>query len=300
MKNPSLTKKSLDRLCGHYGTAYLETDPLRFLHHYSDPRDQEVAGFLSSVFAYGQVSQIFKNLEGIFAMFPGRIVEPLLENGISDWRKRCRGFSYRFQKSEDLAFLLWLIRRILLRHGSLENSFRTFYLPARRDQHPVKQALSDWIDYLRGNLNDYPYQNRFRSHQGVHHLLPDPKTGSPCKRLNLYLRWMVRGPDGLDLGIWKSVPTHELILPLDTHTARICRYVGLTSRSAPSWTMAEEITESLRELDPKDPVRYDFSIARLGILALCLRNTEKNECSACELKRICRAIKPGKHSRKST
>ena len=287
MKNPILMKESLDRLCTNYGSAFLQTDPLRFPHLYKDPRDQEVAGFLSAAFAYGHVSQIFKTLENIFSLFPGGIVNPLLEHSLSHWRKRCRGFSYRFQQSEDLACLLWVLRELLQRYDSLEKSFLPFYNQTKEDSPPLKTALSKWVQYLRGRLAAYPYRKEFRSLRGIHHLLPDPESGSPCKRWNLFMRWMVRGPDGLDLGIWKSVPTGRLIIPLDTHTARICRYLGMTSRSAPSWSMAEEITESLRTLDPEDPVRYDFSIARLGILARCTKKREINSCSGCELKRIC-------------
>ena len=99
----------------------------------------------------------------------------------------------------------------------------------------------------------------------------------------------LRGPDGVDLGVWKSISTNELILPLDTHTARICSYLGLTSRRSPSWVMAEEITESLRSLDPVDPVRYDFSISRLGILARCSKKAKKAQCRSCLLRAICLA-----------
>jgi len=101
----------------------------------------------------------------------------------------------------------------------------------------------------------------------------------------------VRGPDGLDLGLWKTVSPSDLIIPLDTHTQRISRYLGFTGRTSPSWIMAEEITRALRELDPEDPVRYDFSIARLGILNRCSRRDPQKRCSDCDLQDICREKK---------
>jgi hypothetical protein len=125
------------------------------------------------------------------------------------------------------------------------------------------------------------------SNRGIFHLLADPASGSPCKRWNLYLRWMVRGPDGMDLGLWKSVDPRQLILPLDTHTARISRYLGFTQRTTPTWAMAEEITRSLRGLDPEDPVRYDFSMARLGILNRCSKRSGTCQCQGCVLEGIC-------------
>jgi len=294
-----LLKESLDNLQEGYGTAYLQSDPLLYLHAYSDPQDQEVVGFLASAFAYGQVAQILENQRRILTPLGDSVADAIRKGHISRWRRVYKGYAYRFQRSDDLIMLLWLLKRVIRRFGSIQASFLRFYLPAKDGPQPVRAALVEWVGFLREQLRSYPGWHVTQDKRGIYHLLPDPSSGSPCKRWNLYLRWMVRGPDGLDLGIWKSVPTRHLLLPLDTHTARICRYLRLTRRVAPSWAMAEEITQDLRNLDPNDPVRYDFSIARLGILARCTRRVDRTRCISCELTRVCHA-KDDRSSRNSS
>jgi uncharacterized protein (TIGR02757 family) len=114
----------------------------------------------------------------------------------------------------------------------------------------------------------------------------DPTDGSACKRLNLYLRWMVRGGDGLDLGLWDAIPRRQLILPLDTHLARLVRALHLTRRRTPGWLMAAEATRSLALLDAEDPVKYDFSLSRHGILDLCVHGREPLDCPGCPCPRV--------------
>lgn len=285
----SLLKASLDKLQEGYGAAYLKSDPLLFLHKYAAPRNQEIVGFLAAVFAYGHVPQINQNLQRILTPFPEALAEAVQKGSIAQWKSIYKDYGYRFQRRDDLIMLLWLLKRVLQDFGSIEASFLEFYLPEKSRHSPIRNALREWVRFLRDTLRSYPEWIRMKRLRGIYHLLPDPSSGSPCKRWNLYLRWMVRGPDGLDLGIWKSVATRHLILPLDTHTARICRNLRLTNRVAPSWEMAEEITQALRDLDPDDPVRYDFSVARLGILARCPKRMDRTRCVSCELTRICYA-----------
>ena len=120
------------------------------------------------------------------------------------------------------------------------------------------------------------------------HLLPHPDRGSACKRLNLFLRWMVRGPDGVDFGLWREVPAGELVVPLDTHVHRIGRFIGLTRRKDLSWKTAEDVTRRLRQLDAEDPVRYDFALSHLGISGTCASRKDLRRCADCPLKPICR------------
>jgi uncharacterized protein (TIGR02757 family) len=121
----------------------------------------------------------------------------------------------------------------------------------------------------------------------VRAFLSDPASGSACKRLNLFLRWMVRPDDGLDLGLWAPVRPDQLVIPLDTHEARISRYLGLSDRRTVDWKMAVEVTEGLRRLDPSDPVRYDFALSRLGILDECPRRRDPVKCRRCPLVPVC-------------
>jgi uncharacterized protein (TIGR02757 family) len=285
--SPSI-KQSLETLYLTYDKSYLDTDPLRFAHRYSHPLDREVAAFLAAVFSYGQVGQIQTTLTRLFLPFPTELRKPLTELPLTRLRTIYRDFSYRFQNADDLIQLLGLLQQTLREYGSVENSFLPHYLPVKARPDAVRVSLSSWVCSLRDRLPARRTSLSRDSNRGLFHLLADPSTGSPCKRWNLYLRWMVRGPDGMDLGLWKSVGTHQLILPLDTHTARISRYLGFTERTSPSWAMAEEITDSLRELDPEDPVRYDFSMARLGILNLCSKREKHNHCASCPLEKLCR------------
>ena len=123
--------------------------------------------------------------------------------------------------------------------------------------------------------------------QGVRYFLPSPRDGSACKRLNLFLRWMVRRGDGLDFGLWREVSTAKLVIPLDAHVSRIARYIGLTDRPTPSWRTALEVTARLRRFDAEDPVKYDFSLCRLGILKLCPKKRNLTKCRNCSLVEVC-------------
>lgn len=282
-------KRSLEALASAYGSTYLDTDPLQFAHRYQHPGDREVAGFLSAVFAYGQVRQILATLEKVFAPFPDRVRATLLHTSTSRWRSLYRNFSYRFQDADDLVDLLVLLREVLSEYGSLESAFAVHYVPVKDRPEAIRLSLQGWVGNLRARLPVRQIRRGGRSaRRGVLHLLADPGSGSPCKRWNLYLRWMVRGPDGTDLGLWRSVEPRSLVLPLDTHTARISRYLGLTRRRTPSWAMAEEVTRALRSLDPEDPVRYDFAMARLGILNRCSHRGGIHQCAGCFLEAVCR------------
>ncbi len=122
---------------------------------------------------------------------------------------------------------------------------------------------------------------------GVRFFFPSPSGKSPCKRLNLYLRWMVRRGDDLDFGLWEQVDPARLVIPLDTHVARISRHLGLSQRKTADWKMAEEVTDALKELDPLDPVKYDFSISRLGILERCTKKRSASMCRECVINDVC-------------
>ena len=128
----------------------------------------------------------------------------------------------------------------------------------------------------------------FKRRHGVRFLLPSPSEGSACKRLNLFLRWMVRAEDGIDCGVWTRVSSRQLVIPLDTHIARISSYIGLTEMRSPGWPMALDITRSLRRLDPGDPVRYDFALCHLGIAGDCPRKRNLQKCARCPIVAICR------------
>jgi uncharacterized protein (TIGR02757 family) len=186
----------------------------------------------------------------------------------------------------DAAAVIAALGRVRDRHGSLGAWFLAGYDPQAPDLAP---ALAIFLDGIRAELvygrkrgpalTDLP--------QGVRTFFSDPRAGGACKRLNLYLRWMVRPDDGVDLGLWPAVSPAQLTVPLDTHVARISRYLGLTSRRTPDWKMAAEVTAGLARFDPGDPVRYDFALSRLGILDRCPRRVNPVKCVACPLVPVC-------------
>jgi uncharacterized protein (TIGR02757 family) len=177
---------------------------------------------------------------------------------------RTGGFSYRMTDARDVACLLYGAGAMLREHGSLGSAFAKHY----RLEGSVRGALGGFVDELCAP--DFtPITGRRSPTRRLKHLLPHPDRGSACKRLNLFLRWMVRGPDGVDFGLWREIPRAALIVPLDTHVHRIGRFIGLTRRKDLSWRTAEDITARLRHLDAEDPVRYDFALSHLGISGTC-------------------------------
>jgi uncharacterized protein (TIGR02757 family) len=278
-------KAYLDRLAAEYDHRYLATDPLAFVHRYREPEDREVAGLLASCLAYGTVRSIARSVET--ALRPLGPAPAAALDGLSDEAllAQYRAFRHRFTRGRDLAALLAAAREMRRSHGSIGEFFREGHSPTAAT---VREALVSFVDRALATDLAAFYRRPPRRGTGIRFLLPSPRDGSGCKRLNLYLRWMVRRGDGLDLGIWKGAEPRQLLMPVDTHVARIASYIGLTRRRSPGWGMTEEITDSLRALDPRDPVRYDFALCRLGILDACPRRRDPVQCAQCLLVPVCR------------
>jgi uncharacterized protein (TIGR02757 family) len=196
------------------------------------------------------------------------------------------GFLYRFNRPPDVAALVAAAGAVRARHGSLGARFGALFAVAAGSPDPTRAALAAFARELR----EEPAARRAlgsRPARGLLHLLPDAAGPGACKRLNLYLRWMVRGPDGVDLGVWRGVPASALVVPLDTHVARIARALGLTRRADATWRTAREITDALRAIDPADPVRFDFALCHLGMSGACPRRRDRERCAACVLLAEC-------------
>jgi len=277
-------KTILDRLYAARSPAHLANDPLSFCHRYADPADREVAAVIASAFAYGNVAVILRTLEGIFAALgpaPRRAVERF------DPKQGLRGFSgfkHRFNDGRDLCALLWALRSMIERGGSVESFFLAGHDPLSED---VTEALNRFRDAVLGldyrpvfGVSAIPGDSYFPF------LFPAPASGSACKRLCMFLRWVVRPADGIDLGLWRGMSPSQLVIPVDTHIQRICGYLGFTRRRSADWRMAREITAALRQLDPLDPVKYDFSLAHLGISEGC-DGSDPTVCLACAIVGIC-------------
>jgi len=238
----------------------IEPDPLQFLHRYSNPADIELIGFLSSVFAYGNVKQIITTIEKITALLTPAPVAFLINSNRHTIKKTFEGICHRFYSEEDVITLFIVLKSIYKEYGMIKNLFLRFY---DGKENNIKSAISG---FSKAFLSIAEKEKRNITH-GVVFMCPDPEKGSACKRMNLFLRWMVR-KDELDFGLWHEIPASELIIPVDTHIARICRQLKLTGRKNADWKMAEEITENLRKFDPADPVKYDFAICHIGMRKL--------------------------------
>ncbi len=283
MIRPAL-KPYLDRLSAEYDHRFLATDPVSLVRRYQDPEDRELAGLVASCLAYGNVAAILASVEDALSRLGNRPASALDPLSDADLRGRCRGFRHRFTRGRDLAALLASAREMRRSHGSLRGFFLAGHDPGRET---LREALISFVDRaLDRDLSAF-YTRRPRAGEGIRFLLPSPREGSGCKRLNLLLRWMVRKDDGVDLGLWREVPSRQLLMPVDTHVARIAGYIGLTARKSQGWEMTEEITAALKRLDPLDPVRYDFALCRLGILEACPRRRDRLKCAACPIRRVC-------------
>lgn len=271
----------LERLYARYNhRAFVPPDPLQFVYRFSDRRDVEVAAFLAAALAYGRVRQIERSLTQLFDRMNGAPYDFTMRLD-GDRRAGLRTWKHRFTTGDDIADLLDLFRRVLDDHGDLE----TFFLQGHREEHPTAlPALSTFCDSLC-RLHADTHQGQVSD--GVGYLLASPSRGSASKRLHLFLRWMVRN-DEVDIGLWRGIDKAKLIVPVDVHMARLCRILGFHNDRTISQATAVKITEAFSEIEPADPVKYDFSLSRIGILANCTGH-DRPECTRCELSELCRS-----------
>ncbi|MGH9868940.1 MAG: TIGR02757 family protein [Candidatus Polarisedimenticolia bacterium] len=278
-------KRRLDRLYETYGSGYLHTDPVCFPRRYARPDDREVAGFLAAVFAYGRVPQIQASVDRLLGLMGDSPAAFVRGFDPRHGRRLLRGFVHRFNDARDTGLLLHFMRQMMERSGSLEGFFLEGDAAGSDD---VGSALSSFARRaLSLDCSPYYRTGRLPDDAGVRFFLPSPEDGSSCKRLNLFLRWMVRPDDGVDMGVWRGVSPARLVIPLDTHVSRIASYIGLTTRRTVGWPMAMDVTRRLRRLDPDDPVKYDFALCRLGILDACPRARDAVKCAGCGLRSLC-------------
>lgn len=274
-RRPSL-QTHLDDLRGRYGApADLDQDPLSLVLPYKAPLDREVASFLAATLAYGRVGPMIRAIQAALAPLGPEPAAWLRAHGPGEARRllqrELRQWVWRFHTGPDVVAWLEAWRRLDRESGR--------GLEPHLSEGPPDEALSRLVRRLRRELPD-TYGTRFS--------LPDPLEGSACKRWRLLLRWMVR--DGWpDLGLWRELKASELIIPLDTHVARVSRFVGLSQRATPDGRMAEEITAHLRKLDGADPLKYDFALSHLGIQGDCPGARHRQHCRGCALFPVCRA-----------
>ncbi|HEY2029108.1 MAG TPA: TIGR02757 family protein [Myxococcales bacterium] len=263
--------------------ARVRGDPVELPHRYRDAQDIEVSALLAAAVAYGRVDLFKPRLTALLERLgksPARIARTASAAQLLELTK---DFEYRMTGPRDVACLLYGAGAMLRRHGSLGASFTAHF----QRLGTVREALGAFVDELCGE--DFtPITGQRAPSRRLKHLLPHPSRGSACKRLNLFLRWMIRGPDGVDFGLWRGVPASALVMPLDTHVHRIGRFIGLTARKDLSWRTAEDVTRRLRSLDADDPVRFDFALSHLGISGACASRRDEVRCKGCTLRPVCR------------
>jgi uncharacterized protein (TIGR02757 family) len=260
-------------------------DPVQFVHRYSDAPDREVVGFIASAFAYGNVKSVLASVEAIVGRLGAHPASFVAGFDPESHRGMFRGFRHRWSDARDLTTLLWILGRLLESYGTLEQAFVA--------GGPVTSPVAGLLDRFSTTALAFGHERFYTdedlaTRRGVRYFFSRSSDLSACKRLNLYLRWMVRPADGIDCGVWSRLSPSRLVIPLDTHVARISRYIGLTRTASPGWKMAEEVTASLRLLDPEDPLKYDFALCHLGIAGDCPKKRDPVKCLRCPIRPVCR------------
>lgn len=274
-------KPTLDGLYQSFNQADSATDPIQIVRRFLVNDDREIVAFIAAGLAFGRVSSVMHSIERVVAVMgsspaqyvrdftPARDREPLLD------------IVHRWIRGADIVALLWVLHQMLASHGSLEG----FFLEGDTGGDDVRDALDSFSRRAMA-LDLRTAYGRVPGRPGIGYFFPRASAGSACKRLNLFMRWMVR-QDALDLGVWTRVSPSRLIVPLDTHIIRVGRCLQLTKYTSPGWAMALDITRVLRTLDPADPVKYDFSVCHLGMMNACGFETPRGN-TQCPLKGVCK------------
>ncbi len=270
-------KQFLSQIENNYQRAqFLSSDPIEFVHHYQDPWDQEAIALLASLLAYGNVRQIRKSIQEAItriselAESPRDFVSQLQDPAfLKKSLQHFEDYVHRFNTGRDIIRLFELLNQSWRTHGSLGGHFLSYLCP---EDETIESALNQLITNWKEAKSSFTFPKSF------YYLLTAPQDGSCCKRWCMLLRWMGR-KDEVDLGLWmqasplcstfpagRTLESHQLVMPLDTHTGRLSQSLGLTQRKSLNWKAAIEVTKSFKALDPLDPVRYDFALSRLGML----------------------------------
>ncbi len=244
-------KDFLDEKADRYNSpAFIESDPIQIPHGFRNKEDIEISGFFAATLAWGQRPTIIKNASRLMKLMDDAPHDFILNHQPVD-RKRFKGFVHRTFQYDDMLYFVASLQNIYRKHGGLENVFHPL---------PHEDNMKGALGRFRQVFFELEHLPRTEKH------VSDPFRNSACKRLNMYLRWMVRSDRaGIDFGLWKETPPSLLSCPLDVHTGNVARKLGLLSRRQNDWKAVEELDQALRTLDPSDPVKYDFALFGLGV-----------------------------------
>lgn len=245
-----ITQLELEKLVEKYETKdFIKDDPIQFPHRFNNHQDIEIAAFLASLFAYGNRKTFIKKLDTLFNIMQNKPLEFVLNFKA----EKLKGFNYRFAKDFDVIEVFRILNKLYGQDKGLKALFEYGY----NMDNSILTMFKTVIDYFYSNV-----QNEVG--MGFYHLIPNPKNGGAMKRMNMFLRWMVRkGP--VDLGMWDFIPAAELLIPLDVHVARVSREMGLLNRSSNDFKAVLELTQNLKKINPQDPTKFDFAMFGLGV-----------------------------------
>lgn len=251
MNKPEIKDFLEEKYRQYASIVFIATDPIQIPRSYSRKEDIEIAGFLAATLSWGQRPQIIRFVKLLLNQMGESPYEFIMEANPLDLKPLSKFYYRTFNGLDCLAFIKSLQR--IYRGGS---SIHQVFVEGYQKEQSVKGAITHFRSIFLGN--DFPV--RSQKH------ISNPTTGSASKRLNMFLRWMVRPPkEGVDFGLWPEIPTSALMLPLDVHSGRVARALGLLTRKQNDWKAVEEVTQNLRIFDPNDPVKYDFALFGLGV-----------------------------------
>lgn len=243
-----------------HSTYHRERDPVSLVHLYKESRDREIAAFFTALLSYGNVRTILASAKTVLKTLAPSPYQSLVDGA---YLKRLARFRHRFTTGDDLEIIAAWVSTALRTHGSIEAFFADSPHPPAS---PMKILLGDFVRRLETLPIPRELESKRRKRaQSLKYLLSDPERGSACKRLNMFLRWMVREEDGIDFGLWHSLSPRQLFLPVDTHVLQALRALKWTKSKQATWKVSEEATEYLRLYSPEDPIRYDFALCHLSM-----------------------------------
>lgn len=230
---------------------FISSDPIQIPHLFSDPLDIEISAFLAATIAWGQRITIIKNAHRLVALMDNAPYDFIINAGIEDF-KRFEYFVHRTFNGIDCVLFIKSLQYIYKNYGGLGVLFQRSFIE--------NNEIKDVLIHVRKIFFEVQHLQRTEKH------FSDVSKGASAKRLNMFLRWMVRNDNrGVDFGIWSKIPSSALYLPLDLHTGNVARKLGLLNRKQNDWLAVEDVTKNLRKLDPTDPVKYDFALFGLGV-----------------------------------
>jgi uncharacterized protein (TIGR02757 family) len=256
-KNLTDLKKFLDKKVIQFNSLdFIQDDPVCIPHLFSKKQDIEIAGFFAAIFAWGIRKTIINKSKLLFQLMDNSPYDFCVNHTDEDLKK-LEKFCHRTFNDTDLLYFVSFLKFHYSKNKSLESAFFNNKTMSQ-SEHTVENSLNYFYNYFF-SLEDIP--ERTKKH------IASPQKNSSCKRLNMFLRWMVRNDNkGVDFGIWKKITPAQLICPLDVHVARVSRHFGLLQRKQVDWFAAVELTQELKKFDPQDPVKYDFALFGLGVL----------------------------------